>query len=238
MPTIETLIAPRLTSLAHDLPAPLKLWSVSLADPPAPAGAESVLGADERARADAFRAEPLRRRHVWCRLALRHLLGARLGCAPGAVDVLRTPEGRPFVAGAGVDFNVSNSADLALIALLDGPGRIGVDVEALVARTDMERLAARVFTSAECAEWHAAGRTLDAFYRRWTCKEAYLKALGTGLRLDPRRVFLSIVPGGAATLLQGPVVQGCTMASFAPAPGFMAAVALLSPEPAHDGIPT
>jgi 4'-phosphopantetheinyl transferase len=226
MPTIETLIAPRLASIVIDLPASVRVWSVSLADPPAPAGAESVLGADERARADAFRAEPLRRRHVWGRLALRHLLGVRLGCAPDAVTLQRTPEGRPFVAGAGVDFNVSNSADLALIALLDGPGRIGVDVEALEARTDMERLAARVFTSAECAEWQAAGRTLDAFYRRWTCKEAYLKALGTGLGLDPRRVVLSIDHGGTATVLQGPVVQGCKMASLVPAPGFLAAVTL------------
>jgi 4'-phosphopantetheinyl transferase len=138
------------------------------------------------------------------------------------------------VAGAGVDFNVSNSADLALIALLDGPGRIGVDVEALVARTDIERLAARVFTSAECAEWRAADGTLDAFSKRWTCKEAYLKALGTGLGLDPRRVVLSIDHGRTATVLQGPVVQGCKMASFTPVPGFMAAVTLLSPEPPYD----
>jgi hypothetical protein len=99
MHDLETLIAPRLTRLSLDLPVLVRVWSVSLADPPAPAGAESVPGAGERARADAFRVETLRLRHVWCRLALRHLLGAGLGCAPDPVGTATLLEG-PSIHGS------------------------------------------------------------------------------------------------------------------------------------------
>lgn len=229
MSDTATLIAPRLQRLAVALPPCVHVWSVSLAAPSAPPSAEPVLSAEERARSETLRIEALRRRYIWCRHALRHLLGERLGCPPAAVDLQRATNGRPFVVGSDFDFNLTHSGDLALIAMREGAGRIGVDVEAVIPRTDTGRVAERVFTAEECAEWRAAGEpALDAFYRRWTCKEAYLKALGTGLGVDPRRVVMTIDSAGRPRLVQGPVMQGSTMASFTPQPGFVAAAALLS----------
>jgi phosphopantetheinyl transferase len=39
---------------------------------------------------------------------------------------------------------------------------------------------------------------LDAFYRRWTVKEAWLKAQGLGLSGDPRRLKVPLRPGRLA----------------------------------------
>ncbi len=232
MPDLPSLLAPRLRCPAIDLPPLLTMWEVSLQEPTAPASCEAILSAGELGRADAFRFPNLRRRHVWCRLALRHLLGARLGCMARDVALQYSPAGRPFVAGATWDFNLSHSADVAFVALLEGGGRIGMDVEAMVPLTDMGHLARRVFTQQEVGQSQEGVPPLEAFYRRWTCKEAYLKALGTGLRIDPRSVALSFASNGEAAVLEGPVTAECRLVSFMPRLGFMAAFAILADAPA------
>ena len=70
-------------------------------------------------------------------------------------------------------------------------GRVGVDVEA--ARQVAPELARRCCSTAELAwlERAADAQTRDArFLWLWTAKEAYLKAIGTGLGVDPRSVCI------------------------------------------------
>jgi phosphopantetheinyl transferase len=105
--------------------------------------------------------------------------------------------GRPFVEVAGAraafDVNVSHSGDLGLVAAARGCA-VGVDVEHH-RRRDLERLAPRVFTDVEHADWRASPDPLAAFYDRWVRKEALLKAIGTGLR-DLRAVAATPAPPG------------------------------------------
>ena len=56
--------------------------------------------------------------------------------------------GKPEVAGSDLCFSTSSSHDLALYAISMST-EVGVDVEAVRPRTDLERLAARFFTAAE-----------------------------------------------------------------------------------------
>ena len=70
-------------------------------------------------------------------------------------------------------------------------GRVGVDVEA--GRDVAPELARRCCSTAELAwlERAADAQTRDErFLRLWTAKEAYLKAIGTGLGVDPRSVSI------------------------------------------------
>ncbi|HYF66402.1 MAG TPA: hypothetical protein VD886_26475 [Herpetosiphonaceae bacterium] len=109
----------------------IEVWSVGLERPAAAVAAlHATLPADERARAERFRFERDRRRFSVAHAALRAILAARLGCAPGAVALLAGEYGKPALAGnrAGLEFNLSHAAEYALIALaLDTP--IGVDIE-------------------------------------------------------------------------------------------------------------
>ena len=159
---------------------------------PHPAREAAALGwlcGDERARWNRFRHEGRRRQYALCRAALRAVLCDRLGFVNDALSFCESERGKPHARLAGapapVSFSVSHSGVHGLIAVASG-GRIGVDVEERVARTDLDPLIARVFAPVERSELVAASgfARLRRFYSLWTIKEALVKALGTGLQLD------------------------------------------------------
>jgi len=110
---------------------------------------------------------------------LRAILAAHAGCSPEAVVVERAPRGKPYLAApdAGLHFNVSDTAGLALVAVTRA-GRIGVDVEVVRERPRWPRIAAARFSAREAA----AIDSLEAFLRAWVRKEAVVKLTGEGLR--------------------------------------------------------
>ncbi len=87
--------------------------------------------------------------------------------------------GKPRLARAASEwgFNLSHAGDYVVAALAKGVA-IGVDLESLARKTDMEALGERVFSESERELVRAGGR--DAFFALWSQKEALLKALGCG----------------------------------------------------------
>jgi 4'-phosphopantetheinyl transferase len=71
---------------------------------------------------------------------------------------------------------------------------------------------------------------LEGFYRGWTCKEAWLKAVSLGLTWPPSWFSVSPGPGQAARLVdvQGdPEAPGrWSLACFEPVPGYLGALAV------------
>lgn len=145
---------------------------------------EAILSKAERARAAAFRFDHLRERYVAAHCALRRSLARRVGTHARDLVFVDSAHGRPSLAErpAGLDFNLSHSAGIALIAIARD-ARIGVDLEAMRRIDDRMTLAARFFSSGETAALRAspAHEADAAFLRCWTRKEAYIKALGLGL---------------------------------------------------------
>jgi 4'-phosphopantetheinyl transferase len=80
---------------------------------------------------------------------------------------------------------------------------LGIDVERIKPAA-IWPMAERVFSVQEVAALRAlpAAHQLDAFYRGWTRKEAYAKALGTGFALPPRDVDVSLDIGEAHAFRQ------------------------------------
>jgi 4'-phosphopantetheinyl transferase len=116
-------------------------------------------------------------------LLLQHVLRCR--AHPYALEhVLRTPDNRPYLAGAALDFNVSHSGRYA-VCVLSTTCRVGVDIE--------ERTRTRIagfqphFQPAEWAALHTADPQ-EQFYRLWTQKEAVAKADGRGLNIPLRDI--------------------------------------------------
>lgn len=153
------------------------------------------LSKDEIVRADKYRILDHRRRYAITHGALRVVLSCYLGKDPSALAFEYGARGKPTLRGEALHFNLSHSAQLAMIAVAAAP--IGVDCEK---KRHLERLvdiAKRQFSSAECAELVRLPEAdrLEAFYRCWTRKEAYVKALGLGLAaLDVFDVDLSEKP--------------------------------------------
>ncbi len=162
-------------------PGTIDVWRIGLDVDAATRGQlRSRLSADEQIRADRFRYDQHRDRFIVARASLRQLLGQYQDQDPADIQFDYGRYGKPGMAG--LEFNLSHSADLALLAVSrDRP--VGIDLEWLKPVDDLEKLTARFFTAGEhqrIIQVPAADRPL-AFFRTWTAKEAYLKATGEGI---------------------------------------------------------
>lgn len=133
------------------------------------------------------------------------------------MTVYRDIDGRPR-ADPPSDVGLSHSDRWVAVAL-SRPGRIGVDIEAI--RSVSMSLERRCLTAYEMAWLNEVepGPTRDRrFFRVWTAKEAYLKALGVGLSVDPRDVTIDCY--GAQPALLGEDAEHWEFTSDSPTPGF------------------
>lgn len=141
------------------------------------------LSDDERERAAHFYFEVDRGRYIVAHAALRVLL-ARYRSVPecrNAFDV--GPDGKPSLGtGVGLHFNLAHSRGLALVALA-AESDIGVDVEAIDRKTEIDAVAERFFSSSESSALRGLGpdRRREGFFHVWSQKEAYLKGRGEGV---------------------------------------------------------
>ncbi len=217
------------------LPAPpsFELWLLPLAAEDACADA-GLLDDQERARAARFVFERDRRRFVAAHAGLRRLLGQRTGQAPQALRFELGAYGKPRLRGAArCAFNLSHSGDLALVALA-GDGEIGVDLECVKPLRDADALVRQCLSERERLQFHAmpeSDRDL-AFLRAWTRKEACLKALGTGLQIEPTAVETGLDPTPHRLAVATPGGD-CELEVFSltPAPGWVAALSRVSGRP-------
>ena len=150
---------------------------------------------------------------------LRLVLARYLDVPPAEVDVVRRcphcgrAHGRPRLGGRhatateAIEFSVTHGGDLLVLAFAGG-GPVGVDVEPVGALEDVRaELIDFTLTATErvrLLEIPAPERT-RVFLRHWTGKEAILKALGTGLDVEPQAVTLPPFPvtGRASVTLPG-----------------------------------
>jgi len=198
------------------------------------ASLRGVLSADETARADRFVHAPKRQQFTIARGALREILSAYLGCAPARVVFEYSEHGKPSLAGAGpLRFNLSHSRDLALCAVTRDH-ELGIDTEYIRPDRSDDSIARRFFAPGEVAELLGldAAMRAEAFYHCWTSKEAYVKALGSGL-LCPLDGFRVAVAPGRTTLLEVAAdpseAARWTLRSFPVPPAYAAACAVRAP---------
>src|SRR4051812_5517535 len=190
-----------------------------------------VLTADELLRAGRMRAEEQRRRAIVTRAVLRKLLARETGRTPEEIAFSVGPHGKPRLddTSAGVRFNLSHSAGLALIAIAHDV-ELGVDLEEIRPRSDLRGVARRGFTEAEREA--VAGGGERAFYRHWVAKEAFVKATGRGIESLRSFEVLLDGPGGARlNHVGGDPAEAAkwTLAPLDVGPRFAAAVVVAAP---------
>ncbi len=147
----------------------------------------ALLSTQERDRAARFRFDTDRRRYVATHVQVRERLAAVLAVSAGAIRFGSEPHGKPCLdPPCGWSFNLSHSGDAAALALVRDAS-IGLDVEVLRRIDDLDDLANRCFTTAERRELALcpAEHRDVLFLQGWTRKEACLKAIGSGLLVEP-----------------------------------------------------
>jgi len=164
-----------------------------------------ALSPDEQQRARSFRFEEHRNDYIVAHGLLREILAAYVGKPAEAIRFRYGPQGKPYLPDGDnrrLQFNLSHSEHCAVYAIaLDC--EVGVDVEHIEKLPDMDSVARRFFSQAEVADLQSVPPELhaQAFYNCWTRKEAYIKAVGSGLSLPLDQFRVSLLPGQPAALL-------------------------------------
>jgi 4'-phosphopantetheinyl transferase len=181
-------------ALATSLSAPLAaertqvlLLSLSSAGDEASLPATDIERAEAEALAPNLRAAFLARRRL-----LRRAVGLRLGIAPGDVLIGKDTQGAPRVTSAreAVFVSLASRGGLVAIAVSDRP--VGVDVEVIA--TNPPEPAWHILHARE-RDWlllEGAGERPESFLALWCAKEAYLKAIGVGLRREPADIAVCL----------------------------------------------
>jgi 4'-phosphopantetheinyl transferase len=169
-----------------------------------PGNDTDVLDDVERAQAARFVFERDRRRYIAAHTAVRVVLGRCLDVAPDAVTFACGARGKPRLAGCAVDlrFNLSHSGERALLAVALGR-EVGVDIEHTTADRDFTGVASASFSPSEIAALDRAPATerREAFFRIWTRKESFIKALGDGMHFPLDGFDVSAEPSSDQLLL-------------------------------------
>jgi 4'-phosphopantetheinyl transferase len=164
-----------------------------------------LLSRDERQRAERFRYVEHQQRYIVACGSLRRLLAERLGIAPWAVELVETSYGKPKLApvhgSAGLEFNLSHSEVLAVYIFSRGC-TVGVDVELIRQVPDAYELADCFFSPREIAALRSLplDRRSLAFLACCTRKEAFIKALGSGLSWPLDSFDVTIDPDAPACI--------------------------------------
>lgn len=195
------------------------------------------LSTEEKTRASRFRFDRDRRRYIAGRSTLRAILSTYTGLPPAALEILTDDHGKPALrrphgdAAGPLRFNVTHSERLALFAVT-AESEIGIDVEQMQSLPDADSIAEGYFSPVERAELRnlAAVEKPGGFYRCWTRKEAYLKAIGLGLAapLDAFAVTLAAAAPARLLHIEGDeqTAAAWMLHSLEPAAGYQGALAI------------
>jgi len=207
--------------LSAAFPDTCQLWQVDLFGE---STAIYLLDPAEQNRAARFRFERDRRRFVNSRIALRKILATYLDRDPAQLRFHIGEYGRPSFSDASLQFNITHSEDLALIAVT-AQGPLGVDLESVREIDCVLELARRYLHPNEILLLEAAAPAdrSEIFLSCWVRKEAVLKSTGAGLTLDTR--LLDVGATRDAKTLNLPGFPALRVTSLEPVQGFIAALA-------------
>jgi 4'-phosphopantetheinyl transferase len=156
----------------------------------------SLLSEDERARHARFHFAEDRQSYLAAHALTRSVLGPLAGAPPRELRFVIGEHGKPALCAAGdgepIEFNLSHTRGLVACAVARGRA-VGVDVERIDRRVDIDQLSRSVFSEGERAELMrlAGDEKRLRFFQLWTLKEAYIKAVGRGLSLPLRAISVS-----------------------------------------------
>ena len=184
-----------------------------------------MLSAEERDKSRRFRHHYDQQRYIIRHGILRLILARYLASNPKEIVISEGMFGKPFVTDVNhgrIEFNVTHSEKLMLLAFTH-EHRVGVDIEHIKDFPEVEYITEAFFSSEEKAIMCRVPlvNKLNTFFRLWTRKEAYTKALGLG-------IYQPEIPSLLSKSAEK-VASRWTVESFIPANDFVAALAIELP---------
>jgi 4'-phosphopantetheinyl transferase len=146
-----------------------------------------MLSHKEQKRVSQFRSQLLRDRQIVSRGILKQLISKYISTDPEEIEFTYNKYGKPLLCGKfdkiNLFFSISHSEEVGMFAFAKG-NAIGVDVERFQELfVDLEGVIKLCFSDFEKSWFTDVSPKMknEVFYKIWTAKEAFIKAMGTGL---------------------------------------------------------
>jgi 4'-phosphopantetheinyl transferase len=139
-------------------------------------------------------------------------------------------QGKPALPDSGISFNLSHSAGQAVYAITR-EAEIGVDIEQVRPLHNMQGIARRFFAASEIEQLqqYQPDEATVAFFRCWSRKECYMKAVGKGLSMPLCSFAVSLEAATARLLYPAEASRQWHLKDLAAPAGFVACLAINVP---------
>lgn len=157
---------------------------------------KTLLDDNEINSADRFHFKKDHDRYVISHGALRIILARYLNVEPQSIVYEKASHGKPFLKDhPEFKYNLTHSGQMVLCAI-NLEKELGVDVEYLDKKVEYIELADRFFESNESAfiARQQGDALKHAFFKTWTQKEAFIKAIGLGLSFPLKNFRVEAAP--------------------------------------------
>lgn len=136
-----------------------------------------------------------KRRYIAAHGQLREILSSYLNIKPCDLIIEQSKGTKPKILNKSIYFNLSHSGDYALLAVTL-TGELGIDIECERQQFNLHSAGKSVFSSAEYQSIAAMDKAKqqEAFYKCWTKKEAFIKAIGLGFSYDTQSFTITTDP--------------------------------------------
>ena len=220
-----------MTDVALPEPGQIHVWQRSLSISATEREALlELLDSGERDRAHRFVFERGRDAYIASHGWLRTLLSDYLRADPREIHFVLGQRGKPAIPGFPLHFNLSHSGTMAACAVTREI-EVGIDIEQIRPMDDIENIARRFFHAEECRKLLALPQQEHAlaFFRCWTRKEAYIKAIGDGLFAPLDGFEVTLAPAEPVAFVQidnRPAAAEWSLFEFDAGPDYAGAVAV------------
>lgn len=143
----------------------------------------SHISAEKRQKLTRFIHQSDANRSLYGELLMRYIASRQLDIASEDIAISTNPYGKPYLKGiSGFEYNLSHSG--CWVAMIYSDAAVGIDVEKH-RKIDIDSLAPACLTAHEhdALNRHSGEDRLLYFYRLWTLKESYIKAIGRGMSI-------------------------------------------------------
>lgn len=175
-------------------PGQIDVWRIDLTLSDSQLGQYyGLLDEYEKNRAAAFVDDYDRRQWIAAHSQMRLILARYTGLSAVEIPIIQKRGEKPFIKDSQIFFNLSHTYDYALLAV-SNTGELGIDIEYKRDNPKINLISRSTFSESEHkAIFSVEGEERKArFFRCWTRKEAFIKAIGQGFSYETKFFSVSV----------------------------------------------
>lgn len=156
-----------------------------------------ILSPSECQKVKSFRLEEEQNQFLISKALLKLILARYTGQTAQSIQLSYSINGKPYITNkSGVQFNLSHTGNALLIGFTKNVD-IGVDIERVNRTVNFSKIIPLLYSEKELETFNSLkdNDKNDSFFKSWTCKEAFIKAKGSGLTFPINQLELSLLDG-------------------------------------------